>query len=66
MTYAVLGTYLGLGLVFAVAFIVRGAGSIDEVARASPWHVRMLWMPGAAALWPLLLVTWLRAKRGAA
>ncbi len=61
---SVLGIYAIIGVAFAIAFILRGAGAIDAVARASPWHVRLIWFPGAAGLWPFLLFKWLRAKRG--
>jgi hypothetical protein len=62
---AALFLYLCVGTAFGVAFTLRGAGVVDPVARASAWHVRLLWLPGAAALWPVFLVKWLRAWRGA-
>lgn len=55
-----LGSYLACGLVFAVAFVCFGAGRIDPHAAHGTWGFRLLVIPGAAALWPLLLCRWLR------
>ena len=53
-----LAAYGGLGLLFAMAFVVAGAPRIDPAARGMPWSVRLLLVPGAAALWPLMLFKW--------
>ena len=58
-----LGAYLLLGLAFAIPFAIRGAGALDPAAAHAPLAFRALIVPGAAALWPLLLVNWLRARR---
>lgn len=55
-----LGSYLACGLVFGVAFVCFGAGRIDPHAAHGTWGFRLLVIPGAAALWPLLLNRWLR------
>lgn len=55
-----LGSYLALGLGFAVAFVCLGAGRVDPHAKEGTWGFRLLIIPGAAALWPLLLSRWLR------
>lgn len=55
------GIYAVLGVVFAVLFVVRGAGRVDQAARGGTWGFRMLILPGAAALWPLLAKRWLAA-----
>lgn len=55
-----LGIYLACGLVFALAFVMFGAGRVDPHAKQGSWGFRILIMPGAAALWPLLLNRWLR------
>lgn len=52
---AVVGLYLLAGLVFAVLFAWRWVGRIDAAAREGTWGFRLLIIPGAAALWPLLL-----------
>ena len=50
-----LGVYAALGLAFAVPFVLRGVDRVDRVAKASGWGFRLVILPGAAALWPLLL-----------
>ena len=50
--------YLALGAVFAPAFALAGAQRIDPAARGATWGFRVLILPGAAALWPLLLRRW--------
>jgi len=56
-----LGIYLACGMVFALAFALFGAGRIDPHAAHGTWGYRLLVIPGAAAVWPLLLSRWLRA-----
>lgn len=51
--------YLGIGLVFGVAFVWRGVGRIDPAARGASLGFRMIVLPGVVALWPLLLKRWL-------
>ena len=55
-----MGLYAALGLVFAVPFVLVGAGRVDPAARGGTWGFRLLLLPGAAALWPLLAWRWLR------
>jgi hypothetical protein len=63
---AAIASYLAVGLFFGVLFVARGAGRVDPVAAATPWRVRVLWLPGAAALWPIMLMKWARSARGRA
>ena len=53
-----LEAYAATGLVFAAAFIWLGIGRVDPVARTGSLGFRTLVLPGAAALWPLLLHRW--------
>ena len=62
---AATSTYLAVGLAFALAFVTRGAARIDPDADGATWGFRLLILPGAAALWPVLLSRWLRAGAGA-
>lgn len=55
----VLATYLACGLVFALPFAWVGAGRIDPHAAKGTWGFRLLIIPGATALWPVLLRRWL-------
>lgn len=62
-TLLVLAFYLAAGLVFGLAFVWRGALAVDPAARGMPLRVRCLILPGAAALWPWLLLRWLRRQQ---
>jgi hypothetical protein len=62
IVYAALA-YLALGVGFAIPFALRGVGAVDDAARAPHWGFRLLVIPGAAALWPLMLSKWLSACR---
>jgi hypothetical protein len=58
-----LGLYAMLGIVTAVAFVSFG------VTQVLPYSMtigaRILVLPGAAALWPYVLVRWLKSRRPA-
>ena len=62
--YLLAGAYAAGGMLFAVAFAWRGAQRIDPAAQGAPWSFRLLIIPGAAALWPMLALRWWRAVRG--
>lgn len=57
-----LAIYLGCGLLFALAFVTRGVERIDATARGTSFNFRLLLVPGAATLWPLLAVHWRRSR----
>lgn len=59
----VAGVYLGLGLVFALVFVTRGVDRIDPVAADGTRGFRILILPGATLLWPLLLRRWAGGTR---
>jgi hypothetical protein len=52
--------YAGLGAAFALAFVTVGVGRVDALARGAGVGFRLAILPGVVALWPLLLVRWLR------
>jgi hypothetical protein len=54
--------YLGLGVLFALPFVLFGVDRIDAVARESRWGFRVMIFPGSVALWPVLMLRWLGAK----
>ena len=58
-----LAGYAGIGLVFAVAFAAAGVPRIDPNARGASFGFRVVIVPGATALWPVLLRRWLRGDR---
>ena len=56
-----LALYAALGLVTAVAFVTFGVTRVQPAAM-SP-GARILILPGVAALWPYVLLRWLRAAK---
>lgn len=52
--------YLGIGLLFGIAFITVGIARVDPAARGAPLAFRLLILPGVTALWPVLAVKWAR------
>ncbi len=56
----VTGVYLGIGLLFGIAFVIRGAQRIDPQAVGGSWGFRLAILPATAALWPLLARRWIR------
>ena len=61
-----LAAYGAIGILFAVAFVTRGICRVDPVAKGAPPGFRLIVLPGAAALWPLLAVRWAKAMGGTA
>jgi hypothetical protein len=57
--------YATLGALFAAVFVTRGVGRIDHAAAGAPLSFRLLIFPGVAALWPLMLAKWARARKKA-
>lgn len=53
--------YALAGALFALLFAWRGAAAIDPVARHATLGFRLLVLPGAALLWPVLALRWWRA-----
>lgn len=56
-------TYLAIGLVFGIYFFMRGAAQMDDLIKDSKWTVRLLLVPGAIGLWPLLLLKLRKPKK---
>lgn len=57
------GLYLALGLLFAVPFAWRWSGRLDPVAAHGTIGFRLLVLPGATLLWPVLLTRLLKVGR---
>ncbi len=53
-----LGAYLLCGFLFALPFAFLGVRRIDPHASHGSWGFRLLIIPGAMALWPILLRRW--------
>ena len=56
-----LGGYFLWGFFFAVPFAFAGAQRIDPHAAGAGWGFRLMIIPGAVCVWPLLLLRWYRA-----
>ncbi len=54
--------YALVGVIFGIAFVLRGVNRIDPVAPESTWGFRLVILPGVVALWPLLARRWLRGS----
>jgi hypothetical protein len=59
--------YALLGVLVGGMFVVTGVSTVDHAAagKGAPWSFRILILPGAIALWPVVLLKWLRAARRA-
>jgi hypothetical protein len=59
MVWLVLAVYAVLGLLVAVPLLLGGLRRIDAAAAAAPVRVKILWLPGLVALWPLMVLRFL-------
>ena len=55
-----LGLYIAVGVLFTVAFQMRGLRRVDPAAAEGSLAFRLLITPGCVALWPLLAASWRR------
>ena len=62
----IIGLYALLGLVVGLAFVLRGVNRVDTAAGASPFIFRIMILPGCVGLWPVVLLKWIKAGKGAA
>ena len=56
--------YAGIGAVVAAVFLLYGVDRVDPSARGS-YLFRILLIPGAIGLWPLVLWRWRALETGA-
>jgi len=54
-----LGLYFGIGAIFALLFVTLALSRVDPAARGASWGTRLVLLPGAAGLWPLMALKWL-------
>lgn len=54
--------YAAVGLLFGVAFVLKGAGVVDSAAQGGPIAFRLLILPASAALWPVMARKWMTAR----
>jgi hypothetical protein len=57
---AAFAAYAAIGVLFAIAFTIVGVARVDHEARSASVGFRVLIFPASAALWPILLLRWLR------
>ena len=55
--------YLLAGVVFTIAFQVKGLSRIDEGVHGSSWGFRIIIIPGCIVFWVVLLKKWMNAKK---
>lgn len=53
-----LGMYFAVGVVIGLAFVIIGIRKIDPIADRAPLQVRILFLPGAISIWPIVLYLW--------
>jgi len=57
-----LATYAAVGVCTALAFVTAGIDRVMAQPTSFTLPSRLLLLPGAAALWPYVLVRWLNAR----
>jgi hypothetical protein len=55
--------YVGCGVALGVPFVLSGVNRVDEAARGAPLGFRLLILPGTIALWPLMAIKWINARK---
>lgn len=57
-------SYLLIGFVFAIPFLVRWVTELDSAARESTLFFRVILLPGTVVFWPVLLRKVVALKKG--
>jgi len=60
---AIAGIYLVMGVVFAIAFLLKGITIVDEGAKGATIGFRIIILPGVIIFWPLLFKKWIKASK---
>jgi hypothetical protein len=58
-----LAVYAAAGVAVAAAFVAFGVGRVLPAPAPVTLGARVLIFPGAAALWPYVLLRWLKSSR---
>ncbi len=56
MLVTILGLYAAIGLLVGLIVVTVGASRMDPAAKGMPLQARAIILPGAAVLWPLMLI----------
>jgi hypothetical protein len=59
---SLIALYAAAGLCTAVAFVGFGVARVLPAPMSFTWGARLILIPGAVALWPYILVRWLRGR----
>ena len=59
----IVGTYLVLGVLFVVPFLLRGLIKVDEGAHGGTTGFKIIIIPGVIVFWPLFLSKWRKAVK---
>jgi hypothetical protein len=57
-----LALYALMGIVTAVLFVIFGVTQVLPYSATVTAGARILFLPGAAALWPYVLIRWLNSR----
>jgi hypothetical protein len=63
--FCVIALYLLIGFVTAVAFVSFGLSQVLPHNMTASLGARILFIPGATALWPYVLLRWQQARSAA-
>jgi len=55
-------SYILVGLIFGLAFALRGYAVIEPAAKGAPIRFRLLLIPANLVLWPYLLYRWVKSS----
>lgn len=47
--------YLGIGVLFGIWFVLKGAAKLDNGVKGTPWHFRLILLPGSILMWSVLI-----------
>ncbi len=55
----ILGLYCAIGLIVGLLIAFLGLGRVNPDAKGVKTSVRLLFLPGLMALWPLMVMKWI-------
>ncbi len=55
--------YFGIGLLFGLWFVFRGADRLDHNMHGASWRARLLLLPASMGLWVVLLIKLLKTSK---
>jgi hypothetical protein len=61
ITLMMVAVYLLCGIIFSIAFLLKGISVIDDGTIGASTGFRVIILPGVITLWPLLLRKWIKA-----